>query len=61
MAKVKASQNKAENVEKKQTSEELAMLLNQNYTTLMQAQANIQAINQELMKRQTEKGKSDAE
>jgi len=55
--RVKPSQNKAKNVETKrpvpQTSEELGLLLSQNYNQLLQIKANIQAINVELEKRQT--------
>ena len=58
--KVKASRNKAADVEQKgtqQSTEELAFSLNQNYAQLIQAQANIRAINTELEKRQLAKAK----
>ena len=57
--KVKASRNKAADVEtgKQLSSEELAFNLNQNYAQLIQAQANIRAINTELEKRQLAKAK----
>ena len=61
MAKVKATQNQAKAVENakqpEQTSEQLAFLLNQNYANIMQAQANIQALNRELERRQALKPK----
>jgi hypothetical protein len=47
---------------KDMSSEQLAGLLNQNYTTLMQSQQNIQAINMELQQRQSAKeGKPDGQ
>ena len=49
-------ETKSKEETKPQTSEELALLLNQNYATLMQAQANIQAINAELKRRQEQEG-----
>ena len=58
--KVKASRNTAADVEQKRTqqsTEELAFALNQNYAQLIQAQANIRAINTELEKRQLAKAK----
>lgn len=55
MAKVKAKQNKASNVETRQisdmSSEELGLLLNQQYQQFMNIQTNIREINLELSKR----------
>ena len=55
MAKVKAKQNKARNVETRQTSnmssEELGLLLNQFYQQFMNLQSNIREITIELSKR----------
>ena len=53
-----ASQNKAKDTETaiqpRQTSEELGLLLSQNYNQIMQAQGNILAINKELEKRRSQ-------
>lgn len=55
MAKVKAKANKARNVETRQTSnmssEELGLLLNQQYQQFMNIQTNIREITIELNKR----------
>ena len=59
MAKIKAKENKAAEVETKpnqtveqMSGEELALLLQQQYNTIIQTQQNIQIINAELQKRQ---------
>ena len=41
--------------QQEQSTEQLALMLNQNYAQIMQAQQNIQAINKELERRQNSK------
>lgn len=44
---------------KPQTTEELAIALNQNYQRLLQSQGNIQAINEEIARRHIAKETAD--